>query len=61
MATDFRWSIFGLRHIHNTKNHALDELTVDMENVVLKVSGHFTIWIKKESHSKGFVSVMMLN
>ena len=40
--------------MHNTVKHALDKLTVDVENVVLKVYGHFSISAKRRESLKEF-------
>ncbi|KAK1874558.1 Pre-mRNA-splicing factor CLF1 [Dissostichus eleginoides] len=40
--------------VHNTVKHALDKLTVDVENVVLKVYGHFSISAKRRESLKEF-------
>jgi len=40
--------------LHNTVKHALDKLTVDVENVVLKVYGHFSVSAKRRESLKEF-------
>lgn len=40
--------------VHNTVKHALDQLTVDMENVVLKVYGFFSRSAKRRESPKEF-------
>ena len=40
--------------MHNTVKHALDKLTVDVENVVLKVYGHFSVSAKRRESLKEF-------
>ncbi|KAL0153821.1 hypothetical protein M9458_050937 [Cirrhinus mrigala] len=40
--------------VHNTVKHALDQLTVDVENVVLKVYGHFSTSAKRRESLKDF-------
>lgn len=40
--------------VHNTVKHALDQLTVDVENVVLKVYGHFSASAKRRESLKEF-------
>lgn len=40
--------------LHNTVKHALDKLTIDVENVVLKVYGHFSVSAKRRESLKEF-------
>ena len=40
--------------VHNTVKHALEELSVDVENIVLKVYGHFSISAKRRENLKDF-------
>ena len=40
--------------VHNTVKHALDKLSVDVENIVLKVYGHFSISAKRRETLKEF-------
>lgn len=40
--------------LHNTVKHALDKLSIDVENVVLKVYGHFSISAKRRESLKDF-------
>lgn len=40
--------------MHNTVKHALDQLTVDVENIVLKVYGHFSVSAKRRESLKEF-------
>ncbi|CAM4598668.1 unnamed protein product [Leuciscus chuanchicus] len=40
--------------VHNTVKHALDQLSVDVENVVLKVYGHFSTSAKRRESLKDF-------
>lgn len=40
--------------MHNTVKHALDQLTVDVENIVLKVYGHFSTSAKRRESLKDF-------
>ena len=40
--------------LHNTVKYALDQLTVDVENVVLKIYGHFSMSAKRRESLKEF-------
>lgn len=42
---------------HNTVKHAIDQLTVDVENVVLKIYGHFSMSAKRRESLKEFCHV----
>lgn len=45
--------------VHNTVKHALDQLSVDVENVVLKVYGHFSTSAKRRESLKEFCQFML--